>query len=171
MMKPLSNFKSITRWFAISAILAFLLLSKGPAESISAAPTAGTISGTVFRDFDSDGVFDATEPGIAGITVTAVDNLGNTAVLPPATPALTPLLPWAEPVPASNSLCPSMAVWISYPPVSLVAQPFNSLIFLLVMSPMSMQASSTRLNTALPPRKWLSPTGNVVINLRITIQS
>ena len=79
MMKPLSNFKSITRWFAISAILAFLLLSKGPAESISAAPTAGTISGTVFRDFDSDGVFDATEPGIAGITVTAVDNLGNTS--------------------------------------------------------------------------------------------
>jgi hypothetical protein len=81
MMKDLFNFKSIARWLAIGMLLAFLLLSKGPGEMVSADPMAGTISGTVFRDFDSDGTRDATEPGIAGITVTAVDNLGNTSTV------------------------------------------------------------------------------------------
>jgi hypothetical protein len=36
----------------------------------------GQISGHVFRDYDADGVNDANEPGVAGITVTAYDVTG-----------------------------------------------------------------------------------------------
>ena len=38
---------------------------------------AGTISGTVYRDYDNDGINDASEPGIAGVVVTGTDDLGN----------------------------------------------------------------------------------------------
>jgi len=42
---------------------------------------AGTISGTVFNDLSSDGVFDAGEPGIAGVYVYAdVDNNGKIGI-------------------------------------------------------------------------------------------
>lgn len=42
-----------------------------------AAPFAGTISGTVFDDYNGNGTKDTGEPGLSGATVTATDNLGN----------------------------------------------------------------------------------------------
>lgn len=65
------------RWMALSLVIsAFFVVTA--TSSAAAQPEAGSISGTVFRDFDNDGVMDGTEPGISGVTVTAVDNLGNT---------------------------------------------------------------------------------------------
>lgn len=37
---------------------------------------AGDVSGTVFRDYNANGVQDAGEPGVAGVTVTAYDSSG-----------------------------------------------------------------------------------------------
>ncbi len=37
------------------------------------------ISGKVFHDFNSNGIQDITEAGVAGVTVTATDAAGNTA--------------------------------------------------------------------------------------------
>jgi len=44
----------------------------------AAAPLAGSISGTVFRDYNANGSDDGVnEPGIAGVIIRATDNLGN----------------------------------------------------------------------------------------------
>lgn len=61
-----------SRWgkllfFALICLLAVVFMGR-PGEVIHAD---GEISGTVFRDFDSDGVQDINEPGIAGVIVTA----------------------------------------------------------------------------------------------------
>ncbi len=56
-------------------LAAFLLFQPGT----TAVHADGAISGTVFRDFNSNGVLDVNEPGIGGITVTAVTNTGATA--------------------------------------------------------------------------------------------
>lgn len=77
MKKQYPSKRLFTRWVALAVALILLLLAIGPSSRVAADPLAGTISGTVYRDFDSDGIFDANEPGIAGITVTAVDNLGS----------------------------------------------------------------------------------------------
>lgn len=45
---------------------------------LSALPANADISGSVFRDFDADGIIDAGEPGLGGITVTAYDAAGAT---------------------------------------------------------------------------------------------
>jgi len=47
-------------------------------SSVQAAPTAGIISGQAFRDYDANGVQNGDEPGLAGVNVFVVDNLGNT---------------------------------------------------------------------------------------------
>lgn len=63
-------------WIGSLLILAaFLLFQPGT----TAVHADGAISGTVFRDFNSNGVLDANEPGIGGITVTAVTDTGATA--------------------------------------------------------------------------------------------
>lgn len=41
------------------------------------AYAAGDVSGTVFRDYNANGVQDAGEPGVAGVTVTAYDSSGT----------------------------------------------------------------------------------------------
>jgi uncharacterized repeat protein (TIGR01451 family) len=43
---------------------------------LSAGQALANISGTVFRDYDADGVLDTGEPGLGGITVTAYDAAG-----------------------------------------------------------------------------------------------
>jgi hypothetical protein len=63
----------------------FILLVNPATVSISLAGP-GEIQGTVFRDYDADGTIDGTEPGVAGITVTAYDGAG-TAVATTATNA------------------------------------------------------------------------------------
>ena len=67
------------RLLAVSLIL-LLLLSSVAAMGLrpwSVAYAAGTISGTVFADYDSDGFRDPNEPGLGGITVTAYDSAGD----------------------------------------------------------------------------------------------
>lgn len=54
------------------------------ALSVLSAPrqtayAAGTITGTVFRDYDGDGVQDTREPGMGSITITAYDSAGASA--------------------------------------------------------------------------------------------
>ncbi|MCB0007187.1 MAG: hypothetical protein KDE04_12055, partial [Anaerolineales bacterium] len=43
------------------------------------ALAAGAISGTVFRDYNANGGQDTAEPGLSGIIITAIDDLGNSA--------------------------------------------------------------------------------------------
>lgn len=60
--------------FSFSIVILYALATlSAPGQTVFAA---GTISGAVFSDYDSDGVKDATEPGIAGIVVTAYDKAG-----------------------------------------------------------------------------------------------
>ncbi|MCP4428201.1 MAG: hypothetical protein GY803_27245 [Chloroflexi bacterium] len=47
---------------------------------VQAAPAAGAISGQAFRDYNANGVKDVDEPGIENVNVSAIDDLGNTAV-------------------------------------------------------------------------------------------
>jgi hypothetical protein len=56
-------------------LLVFLLLAQPGTAPVLAD---GSISGTVFRDFNANGVWDANEPGIGGIVVTAVSDTGDT---------------------------------------------------------------------------------------------
>ena len=66
--------------FACMFIPAILWLSGSYTanQPAQAAPLAGSISGTVFRDYNANGADDGpNEPGIGGIVVTATDNLGN----------------------------------------------------------------------------------------------
>lgn len=74
----------IRRWLRpglFLVVVALLLLGMGRTQPTAAqdAPLAGTISGTAFRDFDNDGTQDSYEPGIANVSVQAVDDLGNVA--------------------------------------------------------------------------------------------
>ncbi|WP_313915898.1 GEVED domain-containing protein [Tahibacter sp.] len=45
--------------------------------SLAASSAFANITGTVFRDYDADGVIDTGEPGLGGITVTAYDAAGT----------------------------------------------------------------------------------------------
>ncbi len=45
--------------------------------SLAAGSALANITGTVFRDYDADGVIDTGEPGLGGITVTAYDAAGT----------------------------------------------------------------------------------------------
>lgn len=79
-MRPAIHHSTRLLLTLILLLLALFLNSGGP---LSAAyqvesPEAGTVAGTVFRDFDDDGTLDANEPGLAGVTVNGIDNLGNT---------------------------------------------------------------------------------------------
>lgn len=49
-------------------------------SAVSCSSGSGNVTGTVFRDFDADGVIDATEVGVAGITVTAYSDNGIEAM-------------------------------------------------------------------------------------------
>jgi len=59
------------------ASLAYVVFPRAGSIGL-AAPYAGTISGTVFDDYNGNGTKDTGEPGLSGATVTATDNLGNT---------------------------------------------------------------------------------------------
>jgi hypothetical protein len=76
--KPNSNKKPATRIMLISgmAIVCMVTLS---IAIMRTAQAAGNVTGTVFQDFDGDGVLDATDFGLSGVTVTAY-NASGTAV-------------------------------------------------------------------------------------------
>ena len=62
-----------------TSLILLLLLSSIAAIGLrpwSMVYAAGTVSGTVFADYNSDGIRDANEPGLGGITVTAYDSAG-----------------------------------------------------------------------------------------------
>jgi hypothetical protein len=69
-----------TRRMAVVVCLVVIsLLIPSLAAPASAQENFGTLSGTVYRDFDNDSTRDTREPGIAGITVNALDQFGVTA--------------------------------------------------------------------------------------------
>ncbi|MBK9051283.1 MAG: hypothetical protein IPL78_10300 [Chloroflexi bacterium] len=60
----------------LTVFLAALILNHSLVGA--AAPLAGSISGTVFRDYNANGSDEGVnEPGVAGVIVRATDNLGN----------------------------------------------------------------------------------------------
>ncbi len=69
--------KVVRVWFIIlylcTTILSALLITPG---TLPAAQAAYSVNGTVFRDFNANGVRDPLETGVGGITVTATDSTG-----------------------------------------------------------------------------------------------
>ena len=63
-------------WSALSIGAALALLMGGWPTSLPDALAAGTIRGTVYRDFNLNGVRDSGEVGVAGVSVTAADSAG-----------------------------------------------------------------------------------------------
>lgn len=63
-------------WSALSVCVALAVLLATWPMSLPVARAAGTISGTVYRDFNLNGARDAGEVGVAGVTVTAFDGGG-----------------------------------------------------------------------------------------------
>jgi fimbrial isopeptide formation D2 family protein len=53
-------------------------LVAGTTQTVGFGDTLGSVSGTVYRDDNNDGAKQTTEPGVAGVTVRAVDSGGNT---------------------------------------------------------------------------------------------
>ncbi len=74
MMKQQRQTRKLWWIGSLLVLAAFLLFQPGG----TAVHADGSISGTVFRDFNSNGLLDANEPGIGGITVTAVSDTGDT---------------------------------------------------------------------------------------------
>lgn len=87
MKRELFWFRRLLRPGLFLVVVATLIAGMGQTRLTAAqnAPLAGTVSGTVFRDFDNDGSQDTYEPGIADVDVRAVDNLGNVATTTTAT--------------------------------------------------------------------------------------
>ncbi|NJN54408.1 MAG: hypothetical protein HC804_06440 [Anaerolineae bacterium] len=99
-------------------LAAFLLFQPGT----TAVHADGSITGTVFRDFNSNGTLDVNEPGIGGITVTAVSDGGSSFSTTTAANG-TYTLPTLIGTQARGGVhaCPQMAALdIFAPPVSLV---------------------------------------------------
>ena len=63
-------------WSALSIYTALALLMAAWPTSMPVAMAAGTISGTVYRDFNLNGLRDSGEVGVAGVTVSAFDSAG-----------------------------------------------------------------------------------------------
>lgn len=63
-------------WSALSIFSALALLLAAWPTSLPVALAAGTISGTVYRDFNLNGARDGGEVGVAGVTVSAFDRAG-----------------------------------------------------------------------------------------------
>lgn len=65
---------------AASLLTSFALVAAGLGVAAGlqlATAASGTVTGTVFEDYDQDGVHDAREPGVVDVVVTAVDADGN----------------------------------------------------------------------------------------------
>ena len=67
---------SVTMISGLSGLLGLPSLSDPP-KLAHAAAVAGKITGLAFRDYNADGVQNANEPGVPGITVTAYDKAGT----------------------------------------------------------------------------------------------
>jgi hypothetical protein len=68
----------VKKIFSIVAAAATIFLTLGQAAPASAAgTTSGSVTGVVFRDYDASGSRSAAEPGVAGVTVSAVDADGT----------------------------------------------------------------------------------------------
>lgn len=63
--------------FCFSIVLVYTLALLAAPGQIAFA--AGTITGTVFRDYDGDGLQDTREPGVGNITIKAYDSAGTSA--------------------------------------------------------------------------------------------
>lgn len=64
-------------WFSFCIIILYALASLAAPGQIAFA--AGTITGTVFRDYDGDGLQDTREPGVGNVTIKAYDSSGASA--------------------------------------------------------------------------------------------
>ncbi|MEM8706925.1 MAG: SdrD B-like domain-containing protein, partial [Actinomycetota bacterium] len=65
---------------AASLLTSFAMVAAGLGVAAGlqlATAASGTVTGTVFEDYDQDGTQDAREPGVADVVVTAVDADGN----------------------------------------------------------------------------------------------
>src|SRR5262249_30988693 len=67
--------RSLSSLLTLSLLAGCLVIAATPLTALA----AGNVTGTVFRDYDGDGVDGATEPGVGGVTVTAY-NAAGTAV-------------------------------------------------------------------------------------------
>jgi hypothetical protein len=76
-MKLFLTLKQHSLALTVGALITALVIATLPMPA--SVQAAGIISGAVFRDFDGDGVRDANEPGVGGITVTAYDPSGASA--------------------------------------------------------------------------------------------
>ena len=75
MKRTLFKSRSCIRYIWLVLIITFVLMS-----SVSTVVKAvGTVTGTVFRDYNANGVQDADEPGVAGVTVNAYGAAGLVA--------------------------------------------------------------------------------------------
>jgi uncharacterized repeat protein (TIGR01451 family) len=72
--------------FKFGLIILFLLLMM---VNGTIGLAALTVTGTVFRDYDGDGIQDSTEPGIPGITITGYDSTGTSVSTTTSTAAAT----------------------------------------------------------------------------------
>jgi SdrD B-like domain/Domain of unknown function DUF11 len=75
-LRRLATVTVLVASFAASGLVTETAAPAAPASSV--ALVGPPVTGTVFRDFDQDGVRDPLEPGQAGVTVTATDPAGGT---------------------------------------------------------------------------------------------
>src|SRR5690242_5737418 len=84
----------VTFW---CVMLSFVLMIVSFAGVVQAA---GTVTGLVFRDYNANGVQDANEPGVGGVTVTAYGAAGTVVGTAASSSALTTLgtysISWAS---------------------------------------------------------------------------
>ncbi|WP_324013364.1 SdrD B-like domain-containing protein [Microbacterium sp. JZ37] len=67
------------RWIASASIAGLIATGFVSVAAPAAAATGDEITGTIWQDYDANGVFDTYEDGIAGIEVYAYDDAGNSA--------------------------------------------------------------------------------------------
>ncbi|MEZ4617036.1 MAG: SdrD B-like domain-containing protein [Caldilineaceae bacterium] len=69
------------RWLYVSSTVPFSpdIAIDDVAFTDADVPTAGKVTGTIFRDYNANGLHDSNEPGIEGVTLRAVDAAGTVA--------------------------------------------------------------------------------------------
>lgn len=77
MQKKRVGWKLSLLYLTVIGLIIFAWFSWFNGLGSRAAFAAGTISGTVFRDYDGNGTIDVSEPGVSGVEVRAYDADGN----------------------------------------------------------------------------------------------